>query len=132
MLVLDTSAIVAVIDEADSNHLAARRFLTKEPGPFVVPTGILSEAAYMIESRVGPEAVITFLSGLERTATQLECGDEDMPRIAALCKRYSNLPLGFSDSAVIACAERLALPVLTYDSKHFDIVAKEGKLKRAK
>jgi predicted nucleic acid-binding protein len=34
--------------------------------------------------------------------------------------------LGFSDAAVIACAERHGGQVLTLDHRHFGVVAQEG------
>jgi predicted nucleic acid-binding protein len=36
------------------------------------------------------------------------------------------MPLGFADAAVIACAERRGGKVLTYDQRHFSVVAREG------
>jgi predicted nucleic acid-binding protein len=53
------------------------------------------------------------------------CGEGDFPRIRQLVARYSNLPLGFADAAVIACAERHGGNVLALD-RDFAIVAREG------
>ena len=47
-----------------------------------------------------------FLDDVERGGYTLECGDRDIPRIRELMRRYADLPLGFADSAVVACAER--------------------------
>jgi hypothetical protein len=37
-----------------------------------------------------------------------------------------DMRLGFSEAAVIACAETKAGRVLTVDRRHFDVVAREG------
>jgi len=50
----------------------------------------------------------------------------DLARIRAIVLRYADLPLGFSDAAVIACAERNGGYVATFDRRHFDIIAREG------
>jgi predicted nucleic acid-binding protein len=42
--------------------------------------------------------------------------------------RYADLPLGFADASVIACAERHGGRVLTLDLRHFGVVAGEGRL----
>jgi uncharacterized protein len=44
--------------------------------------------------------------GLDTGAYSLDCDEDDLPRIRELASRYESLPLGFSDAAVIACAER--------------------------
>ncbi len=51
-----------------------------------------------------------------------------MPRIRALARRYADLPLGFADAAMIACAKRHGGRVLTLDLRHFGVVAREGGL----
>lgn len=56
----------------------------------------------------------------------LEPPDGDLARIRALVRRYADLPLGFADAAVIACAEREGGRVLTLDTRHFGTVAREG------
>lgn len=71
----------------------------------------------------------TFISDLEaRGRFVLECGEEDLGRIRELVRRYADLPLGFADACVIACAERNGGRVLTLDLRHFGVVAGEGKI----
>jgi hypothetical protein len=41
-------------------------------------------------------------------------------------RRYRDLPLGFADAAVIACAEDNDGRVLTFDRRDFDVVSREG------
>jgi predicted nucleic acid-binding protein len=38
-------------------------------------------------------------------------------------ERYGDLPLGFADAAVVACAERNGGRILTFDRRDFDVVA---------
>ncbi|MGH2652611.1 MAG: PIN domain-containing protein, partial [Actinomycetota bacterium] len=83
---------------------------------------------YLIERRLGPDALDVFLDDLERVALTLECGEEDLPRIRVLVRRYADLQLGFADASVVACAERNGGKVLTLDRRDFDVVAGEGRL----
>lgn len=82
----------------------------------------------MIEERLRTEALENFILDLEDGGLTLECGEEDLPRIRELIGRYADLPLGFADASVVACAERHGGKVLTLDHRHFGVVAGEGKI----
>ena len=128
MITLDTSAIVALGDRRQAHHEHVTRALEADPGPFIVPAGILAEATYMIDARLGQGPLDAFLEGLIEGAFTVDCGEEDLPRIRALVHRYADLPLGFADAAVIACAERHGGRVLTLDRRDFTVVAKDARL----
>ena len=57
------------------------------------------------------------------------CGEDDLPRIRELVARYANLPLGFSDACVVACAERHLGSVLTFDRRDFGVISREGTIR---
>ncbi|MDP8969009.1 MAG: PIN domain-containing protein [Actinomycetota bacterium] len=126
MLTLDSSGVIALLVETDPDHQAAVAALSHDPGPWVVPAGILAEAAFMIQRRGGPAALEVFLEDLETGAYMLDCGERDLPRIRELVRRYRDLPLGFADASVVACAERSGGAVLTFDRRDFQVVAGEG------
>lgn len=126
MITLDRSALVALLNRADPDHGAVVHQLDLDSGPYLIPAGILSEIAYLLEARHGSAALDAFLADLEQGAFTLECGDRDIGRIRALTRRYADLPLGYSDAAVIACAEAHGGRVLTLDRRHFGVVAREG------
>jgi len=128
LITLDTSGLLALVNREDPDHLRCRQALRTDPGPWFVPAGILAEITYMIEQRLGLAVLDLFLSDLESGAYMLECGDADLPRIRTLVRRYADLPLGFADAAVVACAERSGGRVLTLDLRDFGIVAREGKI----
>jgi len=116
---------LALIDRTDPEHAAVVSSLTADRGPYLIPVGILSELAYLVESTLGGGAMDAVLADLEAGAYSLDCGEDDLQRVRELARRYDNLPLGYADSAVIACAERNGGRVLALD-KDFDVVAREG------
>jgi predicted nucleic acid-binding protein len=85
---------------------------------------------YLLEQRM-PATVDRLLVDLESGAFGLDCGDRDLTRIRELVGRYADLPLGFADATVIACAERNGGLVLTFDMRDFGIVAREGRIQLA-
>lgn len=99
--------------------------LLADPGPYLVPTGILAEVGYLLESRLGRKAMDAVLADLEDGAYALDCGEDDLGRVRELAERYADLPLGYADAAVIACAERNGGRVLTLDQRDFGIVARD-------
>ena len=126
MLTLDSSALFALLNRADPGHAAVRDALARDHGPHIVPAGILAETAYLVETRYGVRVMDSLLADLEAGVFTLDCGERDIPRIRALADRYADLPLGFADAAVVACAERNGGAVLTLDRRDFGVVAREG------
>ena len=126
MITLDTSGLLALLNRRDPDHQRVRSVLQADDGPYLVPAAILAEITYMVEHRLGVRPLDLLLQDLESGAYALECGQDDFPRIRALIARYADLPLGFADAAVIACAERSGGRVLTLDLRDFGVVARAG------
>jgi predicted nucleic acid-binding protein len=128
MITLDTSGLFALMNRRDPAHAKVRKALLADRGPYLVPAGILGEIAYLVEHRYGTRMLDALLADLESGTFRLDCGDDDLGRVRALVDRYADLPLGFADAAVIACAERNGGAVLTLDRRDFGVVAREGKI----
>ena len=128
MITLDTSGLYELLDGQSPEHDAVRDALLADRGPLIVPVPILAEIAYMIEARLASRVMGAFLDDLESGAFALDCGLGDMPHIRTLVHRYADLPLGFADASVIACAERNGGRVLTLDRRHFGVVAREERI----
>ncbi|GGO24990.1 type II toxin-antitoxin system VapC family toxin [Microbispora bryophytorum] len=124
MLLCDTGVLLAVGNAKDKHHQACLKLLREVEGPLLVPSPVMGEVGYLLESRVGPHAEVTFLKSFGGSGFHVaELEDEDLPRMAELVERYVDLPLGLVDAAVIAIAERLRLrEVATVDQRHFRIV----------
>lgn len=123
---MDTSALLAAIDRREVDHARVSASLASEPGPLVIPAGILSEICYFLEHRIGQPTLALFLENLSAGEFLLDWNESDLPRISELVRRYHDLPLGYADAAVIACAERHGGKVMTLDLRHFGAVAREG------
>ena len=54
MIICDTGPLVAVLNKADAAHTVCLDLLERHPGPLVVPSPVLSEVCYFLETRVGP------------------------------------------------------------------------------
>ena len=90
----------------------------------MVPLLVVSEVAYLLQTRLGAAAEVRFLGDLASGAlTPMPVEAPDWLRIAELVARYSDLPLGTVDASVVALAERLAADkIATFDHRHFGVV----------
>jgi uncharacterized protein len=124
MLLCDTGVLLAAGNVKDQDHHACLGLLRTAAGPLLVPSPVLGEVGYLLQSRVGPQAEVTFLQSFGGDGFHVaELEADDIPRMAELVETYLDLPLGIVDAAVIAIAERLKLTdVATLDHRHFTVV----------
>ena len=78
---LDTSAILALLDADDSDHGRCVDAPGAREAPFVVPAGILREIGYLVEAKLRPAGLSVFVADLDRRAFALDCGGEDFAAI---------------------------------------------------
>lgn len=90
----------------------------------MVPVLVVTEVAYLLQSRVGVETEVRFLGDLAAgELIPLDVKVADWLRIAELVARYGDLPLGTVDASVVVAAERLDVTsVATLDRRHFSVV----------
>jgi hypothetical protein len=128
VITVDTSALFALLNARDPDHEQVKNAFLEDPGPYLVPAGILAEIGYLVEERLGTAVLDTFLADVESHALSLECGEDDLGRIREILVGYADPPLGFSDAVVVACAARHGGRVLTLDVRDFGVVAREGSI----
>lgn len=89
-----------------------------------MPQLVVTEVAYLLETRLGWAAEIRFLGDLAAGNFLTEpVLPADWIRIAELVAAYHDLPLGTVDASVVATAERLGAKVVaTLDRRHFTVV----------
>lgn len=127
MIIVDTGVLYALADHADAHHRACADWLRATADELIVPSLVITEAAYLIGSRGGGAAAeALFLEALvpggRFQIAELDPAT-DLPRIVALVRTYANLPLGTVDVTVIAVAERYGTDTIaTVDRRDFSIV----------
>jgi predicted nucleic acid-binding protein len=124
MLIVDAGPLVAAASTRDRHHGRCVELLANAPGPLVVPTLVVTEVAYFLADRIGPNAEAAFAASLragELLAEPVEPADWD--RIVELLDQYADLDLGIVDASVVAACERLGETELaTLDRRHFSVV----------
>jgi uncharacterized protein len=125
VILVDAGPLVALADADDRDHQTCVRWLQASTARLVVPSMVVAEVCYLLASRCGPAVEAAFLESLaagDPFEVVTPAGDDYM-RMAELVRRYADFPLGGSDAAVVALAERLdAVDVATLDQRHFSVV----------
>jgi predicted nucleic acid-binding protein len=123
-LIADSGGLYALYDKRDKNHHGVRQAIADESSPIIIPTAILGELDYLLQTRLGLAAELRFLEGISNGVFALEpFTQEDVVRCRELLAKYRDLNLGLADASIIATAERLGVHrILTVDERDFRLV----------
>jgi predicted nucleic acid-binding protein len=120
--IVDASALVEAAYSRTPSHDAVVATLMRHDLTLIVPALVVAEASYLIGSRVGAVTEARFLAGMADFEVEVP-HREDWARISELVYQYRDFPLGGTDAATIALAERLETNlVITLDRRHFAAV----------
>jgi uncharacterized protein len=122
-LVVDTSAILASLDEAYTEHGAIATALASEAGSLVVSAMVVAEADYMLHTRLGAVAARRFAADVAAEAYELaEWTSADHAAALDVISRNSDDSdyIGITDAANVVLADRYRTTrLLTLDQRHF-------------
>lgn len=123
-VLLDTGIIYALADRSDAWHLKARNFIQDFKGTLILPSSVIPEACYLLQTHLSAQAETAFIQSIVNRALRLEQVDEDdMGRAVEVMNSYLDLSIGFVDSSIVAVAERLKISsVMTTDRRHFSVI----------
>jgi uncharacterized protein len=124
MMLCDTSALVALVDEQDKHHQAIKTLAQQE---LIIPTTVLCEVDYFLVKYLGEHVAKRFFENVVANETLLYFDSVDLARVNQIRRQYNDLPLGFVDASLIALAERHGVrQILTLDRRHFSAVVPQG------
>ncbi len=126
-VIVDTGAILALLDENDRWHTLCSDALRQLRLPLLTSEAVLTEVFHLIRrSRTEMEAVWTlFHSGVIVLAI---IENSELHRIEALMSRYKDLPMDFADATLVYLGERESITaVFTLDQNDFATYRIAGK-----
>ena len=126
-VICDTGPLVSAADASARDHWLAAAMVNDLGRALLVPDPVVAEADYLLRRRVGSDSARLFLSALDRGEHRLMFLTPGLFRRATeIDAQYVDLNLGFADAAVMACAERHNLPILTFDFRDFRATAPDS------
>ncbi len=126
-LLLDTGALVSVLDRSQVLHEPCAACLRGWTGPIVTTEAVLTEATHLL-GRVhrGREACLDFV--LRGGAVLVPSTRESLARCRVLIETYADLPMDFADATLVTLAEELDTHrILTTDRRDFEVYRIRGR-----
>ena len=120
--IVDTSAILALLDEAYPEHSAVAATVADADGPLVVSPMITAESDYMLHTRLGAEAAQRFAADVVSEAYELaEWTVSDHAVALDVTRRFGAKDyIGIADASNVVLADRYRTAfILTLDQRHF-------------
>ena len=120
-LLLDTGALVSLLDRSQRRHHEFARFFSDWTAPVVSSEAVLTEATHLL-GRVpgGRRACLDFF--LSGGAILVPGSVASLRRCRELVERYADLPMDFADATLVALAEELDTNlVFTTDRRDFAV-----------
>ncbi len=130
-IIADTGFLVGYIDRADQYYQWAIKMAQIYKPPFYTCEAVIGEAAYLLYSKVGVQAVTRLLNLLEADLVKIDFRVENhASRIITLLQRYENVPMDYADACLVVMAEQEKYrehTILTVDDKDFRIYRRNGR-----
>ena len=123
-LIVDTGILYALADRKDKWHAPAAAFIAGFTGKLLVPSTVIPETCYLLNTYLGQAAELAFIRALiDRELIVEQVTTTDLARAAEVMKIYADANIGTVDASLVAVAERLKLiKILTADRRHFAMI----------
>jgi hypothetical protein len=120
-LLLDTGALVSLLDRSQPHHRQFSEFFSRWQGPVASTEAVLTEATHLLgRTPHGRELCLEFF--LAGGATLVPASLSTLRRCRVLIERYADLPMDYTDATLVILAEDLGTDlVFTTDRRDFEV-----------
>jgi predicted nucleic acid-binding protein len=121
LIVVDTSGVLAALDDDDPHHPHVRAVLAATRDRIVLSPFVLAELDYMLNTHVDARVAAVLLEDVERGAYLLApFSASDVGSARRVLSRYGDLGIGLADASIVVLAARYGTTrILTLDERHF-------------
>jgi predicted nucleic acid-binding protein len=120
VIVVDTSAILAYMNSADTHHAELSAWLDSEQDDLATTPMVIAEVDHLVIARGGPLASRALRTDLGAGAYLVEWWPGAITAAVRVAERYADNGLGLTDASLVVLAERLATTdIATLDERHF-------------
>lgn len=118
-LLLDTGALVSLLDRSQSTHRSFTTFFEAWLGPVLTTEAVLTEASHLLgRLPMGRRVCLDFV--LCGGATLVPTNMESVARCRQLIEQYADLPMDYADATLVTLAEEVGTDlVFTTDRRDF-------------
>ena len=127
-ILIDSGPLIALFDASDNAHNKTKDFLKNNITGFISTLAVFTETFYMLD--FSKNAQQDFLEWVMYKGVIIaDINQNDLPRIAELTKKYSDLPMDFADATLVVTAEKTGIREIISLDKDFDVYRLPGKEK---
>jgi predicted nucleic acid-binding protein len=112
---LDTGPLVAYLYRGDTHHDWAVETLGQLDQPAITCEAVLTEACFLVARNGQSAARVLDLVSASSMRIDLQL-DKELSAVAALMRRYANVPMSLADACLVRMAEMTGLPICTLDA----------------
>jgi hypothetical protein len=124
VLIVDTSALIALFDESDRHHGNVISVVEADDGPFVVSPYVVAELDHLILTRRGVAQEHVVLAELSSRAWELALFEAtDLEEALTVIDQYHDQRIGVTDASLVVLARKYQTKrILTLDRRHFSML----------
>ncbi len=122
--IVDSGALVALLDPREQHHLWARETLLREPLPWLTCESALSEALFLLHEQHVRALEQLLRQGHLRLALSL---NDELARVLDLRAKYANVPMSLADACLVRLTEILPDPVVVTTDADFRIYRRHSR-----
>ncbi|MGH2879395.1 MAG: type II toxin-antitoxin system VapC family toxin [Solirubrobacteraceae bacterium] len=123
MIVLDTSVVLALMDEDEKHHKRVREWMEGISDGLCTTPLVLAELDHLVPQKGGPRAAEALRASFESGAYGVEWWRSALYETIEIAHQYESIELGLTDASLIALAAYLdTTRIATLDERHFRAV----------
>jgi hypothetical protein len=121
LILLDTSGLLAALDQDSRMHDGARAVLTEQADATALSPFVLAELDYLVSARLGTSAELQLLDEVARGIYWLTpFTADDVAAARAIIDQHRDLGIGLTDASLVVLSEKLGTEqILTLDERDF-------------
>ena len=125
-LLIDTSAVVGLLDRSQTIHKACLAFYQSWEGRAVTTEAVLTESTHLLSDVPnGPGTCIDFI--LRAGIVLVPTTDVSLLRCRDLIRKYADLPMDFADATLVVLAEELDTEFVFTADRDFEVYRIRGR-----
>lgn len=126
---VDTGAVVALINRADRHHAAAVEWFKRFRGQLLTTEAVVTETAYVLAgSPAHLRAALIWFERARAAGLLLVEPVSDYAALSRIIAQYASLPCDYADASLIALAERTGVTAIaTVDQRDFSVYRLRGR-----
>jgi predicted nucleic acid-binding protein len=125
-LLLDTGALVGLLDRSQTVHRACAGFYSTWQGPVVTSEAVLTESMHLLSDI--PRGAVSCIDFILRGGVFVApSSDVSLRRCRTLIEKYSDLPMDFADATLVVLAEELNTDLVFTVDQDFSVYRIRGR-----